>query len=249
MFVTTQSSLRETQHSVIHQLANSIEMHWENSLNLFPYDIPEGLGYVEGSLEGEKLIIENRCYQTAQFRKLHLELARIGNRLDILHCVMFPHPNYALPIFGVDLVGSKDGIGAAIVDLSPMNKQRVLSPVYRNALANLGKADFSQPRDLPQWGDIFSEYCLFVRLTDASEEILFLDRVDEILNLHCQIATSTPVVFSEVQEAEILKAQRYYCTKQQQNDKTRRVLEKSLGKTWTEQYMTTMLFDFPEETN
>lgn len=245
MVATTQSSLRESQHFLIRQLAQRIEMNWENSLNLRPYHIPEGLGYVEGSLEGEKLVIENKCYQTREFRKLHLELARIGDRLDILHCVMFPCSNYPLPIFGVDLVGSKDGIGAAIVDLSPMNKQRVLSPSYKNALANLPDINFSHPRHLPEWGDIFSQFCLFVRLADAKEEKQFLDRVDDILNLHCQIATSTPAVFSEVHETEIFEAQNYYCTKQQQNDKTRRVLEKSLGKVWTDQYMTTMLFDCP----
>ncbi len=62
--------------------------------------MPAHLGYVEGRLEGEKLTIENRCYQTPQFRKLHLELAKVGTTLDILHCVMFPRPEYALPMFG-----------------------------------------------------------------------------------------------------------------------------------------------------
>ena len=47
------------------------------------------------------------------------------------------------------------------------------------------------------------------------------------------------------QQAEILAGQHYYCAKQQQNDKTRRVLEKSLGRAWTDRYMTTMLFDPP----
>jgi phycocyanobilin:ferredoxin oxidoreductase len=38
--------------------------------------------------------------------------------------------------------------------------------------------------------------------------------------------------------------QQNYCQQQQQNDKTRRVLEKSFGLEWTERYMTTMLFDY-----
>jgi phycocyanobilin:ferredoxin oxidoreductase len=41
----------------------------------------------------------------------------------------------------------------------------------------------------------------------------------------------------------VLAGQRYYCMKQQQNDKTRRVLEKSFGSEWTDRYMNTMLFD------
>ncbi len=90
MIATTQLSLRESQCLPIRKLANCIERNWNTSLNLRPYNIPEDLGYVEGNLEGEKLVIENKCYQTTEFRKLHLELARIGDRLDILQCVMFP---------------------------------------------------------------------------------------------------------------------------------------------------------------
>ncbi len=245
MVTTNQSSLRESQHILIRDLANCIEENWERYLELSPYEIPEDLGYVEGNLEGEKLVIENLCYQTPQFRKLHLELARVGDRLDILHCVMFPRPNYSLPIFGADLVGSQGGIGAAIVDLSPMNSDRILGKNYTQILAKLPPVEFSQPRDLPAWGDIFSEFCLFVRPGDASEERLFLNRVQQFLSRHCQIAIATHPVSSSLQEAEILRGQRYYCQKQQQNDKTRRVLEKSLGQAWTDRYMTTMLFDAP----
>ncbi|CAN5586472.1 hypothetical protein BH23CYA1_BH23CYA1_10280 [soil metagenome] len=56
--------------------------------------MPTDLGYVEGSLEGERLVVENVCYQTTHFRKLYIELAKVGNNLDILHCVMFPHPSF-----------------------------------------------------------------------------------------------------------------------------------------------------------
>lgn len=245
MVATIQSSLRKRQHILIRQLADLIEETWKYHLNLFPYDIPEDLGYVEGNLEGEKLIIENRCYQTPQFRKLHLELAQVGDRLDILHCVMFPRPNYPLPIFGVDLVGSQKGISAAIVDLSPVTQDRVLPKSYRYILANLIPAEFSQPRDLPAWGNIFSQFCLFIRPVDAQEERLFLKRVKQFLTLHCQMAINTRPVVSQDKQAELLAGQRYYCTQQQQNDKTRKVLEKSLGKTWTDRYMNTMLFDSP----
>ncbi len=239
------SSLRERQHYLIQKLADCIEEQWMRHLDLSYYAIPEDLGYVEGNLEEERLIIENRCYQTTQFRKLHLELAQVGNRLDILHCVMFPHPNYDLPIFGVDLVGTKAFIGAAIVDLSPINHQRVLSPDYIKALASLPTIKFSQPRTLPEWGDIFSGFCLFVHPHDAEEEKLFLERVRQYLAIHCQIALGKSAVASEFKQAQILSGQRYYCAQQQQNDKTRRVLEKSLGQAWTDRYMTQMLFDCP----
>ena len=242
MVAIFKSSLRERQHHLIQQLANCIEEHWRRHLDLSPYNIPDDLGYVEGNLQQEKLIIENRCYQTTQFRKLHLELAQVGDRLDILHCVMFPRTNYDLPIFGVDLVGSKAGIAAAIVDLSPVNRDRTLAPVYAQALANLPQVNFTRPRALPQWGNIFSEFCLFIQPQNNREEKLFLKRVVQYLTLHCTTAVTT---FVSSQEAQIRSGQRYYCDRQQQNDKTRRVLEKSMGKAWTERYVTQMLFDCP----
>ena len=114
-----QGSLRDRQQPLIQQLANTIERTWQDYLDLSPYEIPADLGYIEHHLEGEKLVIENHCYQTTQFRKLHLELAQVGNGLDILHCVMFPKNEYPLPLFGCDIVGAKGQISAAIVDLSP----------------------------------------------------------------------------------------------------------------------------------
>ena len=236
-------SLRERQHYLIQKLADCIEEQWIRNLDLSYYSIPEDLGYVEGNLEEEKLIIENRCYQTTQFRKLHLELAQVGDRLDILHCVMFPRTNYDLPIFGVDLVGSQAGIAAAIVDLSPVNRDRTLAPAYSQGLANLPQINFTRPRALPPWGNIFSEFCLFIQPQNNYEEKLFLQRVLQYLTLHCSIAVATFAVLA--QETQILSGQRYYCDRQQQNDKTRRVLEKSMGKAWTDRYVTQMLFNCP----
>ena len=254
MIAAIKSSIRKHQYLLINELADCIESYWKEYLDLSSYEIPDGLGYVEGSLEGERLIIENHCYQTSQFRKLHLELARVGNSLDILHCVMFPHTNFPLPIFGVDIVASKAGVGAAIVDLSPMSSggvlpttmdNRTLPQSYQEKLTNLPKLEFSQPRDLPEWGNIFSDFCLFIRPVNRHEESLFLQQVQHFLRLHCQTAVSTPPLSSQAEIAEVFAAQKYYCTQQQKNDKTRKVLEKSLGEAWTEKYIKNMLFDIP----
>lgn len=238
-------SLRNRQHTLIRQLADCIESIWHQHLELSSYSVPEDLGYIEGSLEGERLIIENHCYQTPQFRKLHLELAQVSNGLDILHCVMFPNPEYALPIFGADLVGRGGGsISAAIADLSPVSVDRILPERYQQSLSLLSKVEFSQTRALPDWGDIFSEFCLFVHPVGEQEEEMFLNRVREFLTLHCQIASTETPLTSNLDITKVLAGQRYYCMKQQQNDKTRRVLEKSFGADWTDRYMNTMLFDY-----
>ncbi|MDY6936434.1 MAG: phycocyanobilin:ferredoxin oxidoreductase [Cyanobacteriota bacterium] len=247
MLSTSVRSTRESdrKNSRISQLADRIEGVWRRDLDLSPYLLPADMGYVEGRLEGETVTIENRCYQTPQFRKIHLELATVGKALEILHCVMFPRPNYALPIFGTDLVSGPGGISAAIVDLSPVTKERRLPLTYRRALASLPPIQFSQPRQLPPWGDIFSDICLFVRPENDREEEQFVNRVEDFLTLHCQQAIAAPSV-SRADRLQLLQGQQYYCTKQQKNDKTRRVLERAFGVEWAQRYISTVLFDRPE---
>lgn len=242
MSTAVKPSIRQQQHPIIRQLADTIESAWHR-LALTPYGLPADLGYVESRLEGERLVIENRCYQTPQFRKLHLELARIGNQLDILHCVMFPRPEYGLPIFGCDVVSGRAGISAAIVDLSPTLAEG-LPPAYRLVLPELMQT-YAQPRQLPDWGYIFSDYCCFIKPVDAPEELRFLQQVADYLDLHCSSALSArPSPQARVQH---LSGQRQYCAQQRQNDKTRRILEKAFDPAWAERYMTTVLFDLPDD--
>ncbi|MEN9215701.1 MAG: phycocyanobilin:ferredoxin oxidoreductase [Gloeomargarita sp. HHBFW_bins_162] len=233
------------QHPLIRQLAEVIRQGWQTHLTLEPYPLPADLGYVEGHLEGERLQIENVCYQTTHFRKLHLELAQVGGSLDILHCVMFPRPCYDLPLFGCDIVAGRGQVSAAIVDLSPTRLDHSLPEAYVTGLTGLSPMPFQHPRSLPPWGDIFSEFCLFIRPVDGAEEQRFVDYVGQILHLHCQNAlASTPLSPHQAQQHQ--SQQSYYCRQQQQNDKTRRVLERAFGNDWAERYMSTVLFDLPQ---
>lgn len=248
------SQLQSNLHPLIHHLAAGIIDTWSQILLLEPYTLPQDLGYVEGRLEGEKLVIENRCFQTPQFRKLHLELAKVGSHLDILHCVMFPHLTYALPMFGCDIVAGRGQISAAIVDLSPVAPREAAKPesgveiplaqLYESSLQPLlpQHEQFGQRRPLPEWGDIFSPYCLFIRPEHLEEEEAFLDLCLQYLRIHCQAALQAQ---PGADPEQVLVGQQRYCLQQRQNDRTRRVLEKAFGPDWADQYMTTVLFDLP----
>jgi phycocyanobilin:ferredoxin oxidoreductase len=234
-------SIRQRQHPLIRQLADRIEAVWREHLDLEPYYLPSDLGYVEGKMEGERIVIENHCFQTPQFRKLHMELAKVGEALDILHCVMFPRVEYALPMFGADIVGGRGRLSMAITDLSPVAGDQLLPLDYREQLGAMEELRFSQERQFPGWADIFSPFCLFIHPSDDGEGEVFIDRVVEYLELHCRQAVAA--VPTPERRGEILAGQRHYCARQQENDKTRRVLEKAFGDEWADRYMTTVLFD------
>ena len=85
-------------------------------------EIDPKLSKIYRNVNNEELFIFNEFYQAKGFRKIHLEIAKLGKSLQILHCVFFPDPRYELPIFGADLIINSNSISAAIVDLSPVGK-------------------------------------------------------------------------------------------------------------------------------
>jgi phycocyanobilin:ferredoxin oxidoreductase len=155
-------------HPLVDALAERIRGCWLDLPELAPLAVDPDLEAISGSLDGEDLFIRNELHSSRGLRKLHLETARLGAGLQILHCVFFPDPRYDLPVFGADIVAGRGVVSAAIVDLSPVTGSLPEAVVRR--LEALPARRFSQERELPAWGTIFSPYVRFVRPADAAEE-------------------------------------------------------------------------------
>ena len=190
----------------------------------------------------EKLFIINEFYQAKGFRKIHLEVAKLGKSLQILHCVFFPDPCYELPIFGADLVVNSNNISAAIVDLSPVGKNL---PNFLNSQMKLLKVpNFKESAKLPEWGFIFSPYVCFVRPVDFLEEKSFLELIDQYLSLLLSLLVK--VQRDEINSLDAmcrLNYQKQYCLNQKRNDKTRGILTKFFGSSWADEYINKILFE------
>ena len=108
----TQSKLNPILLEAFELIKNRI-----NSLtDVEPLIIDPALSKIFRNLNEDGLFIINEFYKAKGFRKIHLEVAKLGKSLQILHCVFFPDPSYELPIFGVDLVISFKNISAAILE-------------------------------------------------------------------------------------------------------------------------------------
>ncbi|MGL6135327.1 MAG: phycocyanobilin:ferredoxin oxidoreductase, partial [Prochlorococcaceae cyanobacterium] len=109
-------------HPLVDRLADTIRGCWADLPELAPLGVDPELEAISGSLDGEALFIRNELHRCRGLRKLHLETARLGLGLQILHCVWFPDPRFDLPVFGADIVASPAGVSAAIMDLSPVRQ-------------------------------------------------------------------------------------------------------------------------------
>ena len=231
-------------HPLVDSLAGQIRLARAAlpELTLLPVD-PE-LEAITGSLDGESLFIRNEVHQCRGLRKLHLEIARLGAGLLILHCVFFPDPRYELPIFGTDIVASRAGVSAAIVDLSPVDSS--LPRAIAAALQAQKRPDFAQVRDLPAWATIFSPYVLFVRPEGPKEENWFVREVTTVLAIMAKaVREARPDDVCSPATIRRWDGQVHYCRQQKQNDKTRRVLEKAFSPAWADRYIEELLFDEP----
>ena len=231
-------------HPTLESMAVRIRKRRSELPDLSPFVVDPDLEAIWGKIDGEDLFIRNELHSCRGFRKLHLELAVMGTGLQILHCVFFPEPTFDLPIFGVDLVAGPGGISAAIVDLSPVRAE--LPESVLDSLGTLSIPFFSQSRELPSWGSIFSPYVRFVRPVSSEEEECFLDLVDGYLEI---LIASLPLIVPDQPDSrftiERYQGQTSYCLQQKRNDKTRSVLAKAFDSHWADRYLGEVLFDMP----
>lgn len=231
-------------HPLVDALAERIRQSWQNLPDLAPLPVDPELEAISGSLDGEALFIRNELRQCRGLRKLHLETARLGAGLQILHCVLFPDPRFDLPVFGADIVAGPAGVSAAIVDLSPVLGE--LPAGIAAALSDRPRVSYVQERELPGWGSIFSPFVRFVRPTSPEEEKAFVDEVSTVLDVLADaIAAAEPQAPDHPATVERWQGQLRYCKQQKQNDKTRRVLEKAFTPAWADRYIEELLFDDP----
>ena len=193
------------------------------------------------NLDNEEIFIVNEFYQAKGFRKIHLEVAKLGKSFQILHCVFFPDPCFELPIFGVDLVVNSNNISAAIVDLSPVGKH--MPNFLISHMESLNVPKFKEPRILPDWGYIFSPYVFFIRPVNTYEEKSFLSLINQYLSVLLSLVV---IVRSDeinsIHTISRFEYQKRYCSNQKCNDKTRIILSKFFGSSWAEEYIDKILF-------
>ncbi|MDA0727094.1 MAG: phycocyanobilin:ferredoxin oxidoreductase, partial [Cyanobacteria bacterium] len=143
-----------------------------------------------------------------------------------------------------DIVAGRGVVSAAIVDLSPVDG--ALPQAVLQRLEALPKRVFSQERELPEWGTIFSPYVRFVRPADAAEEQRFIELVSDFLRVLGEAsAEAVPQPIDHPDTVRRHSGQLSYCQQQKRNDKTRRVLEKAFNPEWADRYIEELLFDDP----
>jgi len=227
---------------LILDLLQNIRDHRSMLDNLEGIKVDPNLTNIISTEIDKEFYIENEFYKAKGFRKLHVEVAEFSKNLKILHCVFFPDPKFDIPIFGMDLVKINDIVSAAIVDLSPASQNQGVK--YEKFLSEVDKSSFTSLREIPKWGEIFSNNVFFASLKSKSEKNEFCRVVDQYLSILTKLSREAKPESNEEIIQERISYQKNYCIQQMKNEKTSMVLLKYFDQRWVDNYIKNVLFDF-----
>ena len=168
----------------------------------------------------------NHRWYSQQFRMAHVERFE-QPKFSVLHTVIFPHLIDPSPIFGFDIIASDSKATGLFFDFSPTVEDYGV----------ISSQTWSEPRERPEWGTIFSEHWIACRPTYAEAEViselacLLLEKY--LLSLGTKTTTDVPGVISK---------QNQYSLNQRKNEHTTRVLMKILGETRGQYFVENILF-------
>ena len=220
--------------SLATEVANHIRREIESFPQVRPYENKFPI------VENENVFIINEMHHTKKLRKMHLETGYTDS-INVMHCVLYPNPDYPIPIFGADIVETPKMVTAAIVDMSPVYGSERYVDIFRDISY---KYQFQEDRVLPPWSeDVFSEGCKFIRIKTDEEKRMFMDLVKESIKLYKGIVENAQYDMRWINTMKRIDDQAHYCNQQRKNKKTKAVLSKWFDPEWAENYINEVLFD------
>ncbi len=168
----------------------------------------------------------NHRWYSQQFRMAHVERFE-QPKFSVLHTVIFPHLTDPSPIFGFDIIASDSKATGLFFDFSPTVEDYGV----------ISSQTWSEPRERPEWGTIFSEHWIACRPTYAEAEVISelacTLLAKHLLSLGTKTTTDVPGVITK---------QNQYSLNQRKNEHTTRVLMKILGETRGQYFVENILF-------
>ncbi len=170
----------------------------------------------------------NHRYESSLFRLAHIERYWDKN-IEVLHFTTFPHKWSPEPIFGFDVIATKNMIAGCYMDLSPVLKDYPFDT----------GVDFKDRKPLPEWATVFSDKFIMLKPISNDEFIRFcdwvLDKYDWYLN-------SLLWLERRGDESSVIEKQNIYCSEAATNPRTFSARKAKIGEEKARYFMENILF-------
>jgi hypothetical protein len=170
----------------------------------------------------------NHRYESSLFRLAHVERYWDKN-IEVLHFTTFPHKDSPEPIFGFDVIATKNMITGCYMDLSP----GLIEYPFDDGI------DFKDRKPLPEWATVFSDKFIMLKPKSNEEFIRFCDWVLEKYNWYLDVLSKN----TKAQNIDlVVEKQNIYCQIQATNPRTFSALKAKIGEERAKYFMTKILF-------
>ncbi len=182
----------------------------------------------------------NTLFAGPRTRRAHVEFLEVADRFAVLHVCLFPHLSNPGPIFGFDMICGRATATGAFLDFSPATHAPP-TPALREAVPHAA-ANFTQTRDRPAWGTIFSDDFLAIRPVNDTEAKAALALAHTALAYYLdRLPTPQPNP-----DPAIASGQLRYVLAQRTNPHTLRMLSRCIGEGAARRFIDDTLFPLPD---
>ena len=191
-------------------------------------------------VHGKELRWRNWLFESALFRRAHVELFEIPAHFAVVHLCVLPHIGDPAPIFGFDMIGGRAQATGIFLDFSAV-AQRADTPVLSDVISQAERSQFMEPRAAPDWGHVFSPDFFAIKPADPAEITAALILARRGLNHYlrhlggCRIA-----------DPAIIAGQSAYALAQRRNPHTVRMLTRYVGAEAARDFVEEILFPLAE---
>lgn len=184
---------------------------------------------------------KNHLYISPSVRYGHVEYFKAHNdKVEVVHCVFFPHYYKRLPIFGYDIIALGGKITGVFCDYTPSPYD---VPYLRTWIQKVYEKYEPLSRKLPEWTEFFSKEFISVAPGEKFEEIA--KDCCELFQVYLDACYSEIFYQGTVDKVEVLRSidgQNRYSVNQKKNTKTQKALAAYIGEKPSLEFIHNILF-------
>lgn len=209
--------------------------------------IPAGLEFQRSERGRSPAVIQSWCYQSPEFRKIRYTYIDAGASAQILNSVIYPSPQYELPLLGVDFLSFGQVKNLIVMDFQPLFQDEAYLAKYIHPLKVLHDRypDLSQNLEMKFYdaNQYFSKYLLFAKTDPETVRTRVFEAFKDYLNLYWQMMAEAQPLTHGLDIQRVAKAQRDYDQYSADRDPASGLFSSYFGHEWAEKFLYEFLFE------
>jgi 15,16-dihydrobiliverdin:ferredoxin oxidoreductase len=225
--------------------------HLEQSLrqrfSLQSSPIPAGLEYKVSDRGRQPATIQSWCHHCPEFRKIRYTYIDAGTSAQIFNSVIYPSPQYELPLLGIDFLSFGQVKNLIVMDFQPLFQDAAYLEKYIHPLKTLHDQypDLAQNLEMKFYdsNQYFSKYLLFAKTDPETVKTRVFEAFKDYLNLYWRMLDEAEPSIDPEDVRRIVKAQKDYDQYSADRDPASGLFSSYFGHEWSEQFLYGFLFE------